>query len=74
MRSPDPRSSDGEDPDDIGDDFAGESPDDAYEAPEPDALDAFAGEAGIDLSDASELDADNVPADEESHRVVQAPD
>ena len=31
-------------------------------------------ETGIDLSDASELDADNVPADEESDRVMQAPD
>ena len=31
-------------------------------------------ETGIDLSDASELDADNVPADEEFDRVMQAPD
>ena len=31
-------------------------------------------ESGIDLSDASELDADNVPADEEFDRVMQAPD
>ena len=31
-------------------------------------------DTGIDLSDASELDADNVPADEEFDRVMQAPD
>ena len=31
-------------------------------------------ETGFDLSDASELDADNVPADEEFDRVMQAPD
>src|SRR6478735_7526319 len=31
-------------------------------------------ETGIDLTDASELDADNVPADEEFDRVMQAPD
>ncbi|MBN8746680.1 Uncharacterised protein [Xylophilus ampelinus] len=31
-------------------------------------------ESGLDLSEASELDADNVLADEESARVVQAPD
>ncbi len=29
---------------------------------------------GIDLSDASALDADNVPADEEFARVINAPD
>jgi hypothetical protein len=32
------------------------------------------GRNGIDLTDASELDADNVPADEEFDRVVNAPD
>ncbi|MDH6590707.1 hypothetical protein M2165_000596 [Variovorax sp. TBS-050B] len=31
-------------------------------------------ETGIDLTDASELDADNVPADEEFARVMNAPD
>lgn len=31
-------------------------------------------ESGLDLSEASELDADNVLADEESARVLQAPD
>jgi hypothetical protein len=34
----------------------------------------LAEETGIDLTDASELDADNVPADEEHDRVLQAPD
>lgn len=36
--------------------------------------DLLAEETGIDLTDASELDADNVTADEEHDRVVQAPD
>ncbi|MBS0450320.1 MAG: hypothetical protein JSS14_03330 [Proteobacteria bacterium] len=31
-------------------------------------------ETGLDLTDASELDADNVLADEEFDRVMQAPD
>lgn len=38
------------------------------------ATDELSEETGIDLSDASELDADNVPADEEFDRVLQAPD
>lgn len=38
------------------------------------AADELSEETGIDLSDASDLDADNVPADEESERVVHAPD
>jgi cytidylate kinase len=37
-------------------------------------FDELSEETGIDLSDASELDADNVPADEEFDRVMQAPD
>ena len=41
---------------------------------EPEGPDELAEETGIDLTDASELDADNVPADEEHDRVVQAPD
>ncbi len=41
---------------------------------EAEALAALADETGIDLTGASMLDADNVPADEESDRVVQAPD
>ena len=49
--------------------------------PEEEALEStgddseeLAEETGIDLSDASELDADHVPFDEESDRVLQAPD
>ena len=38
------------------------------------ADDELAEESGIDLTDASDLDADNVPADEEFDRVLQAPD
>ncbi len=38
------------------------------------ALLDLAEETGIDLTDASDLDADNVPADEEFDRVMQAPD
>ncbi|RZL57962.1 MAG: hypothetical protein EOP70_02480 [Variovorax sp.] len=45
-----------------------------YDDPESSAPDELEEETGIDLSDASELDADNVPADEEIGRVVQAPD
>ncbi|UST55216.1 hypothetical protein NF681_08605 [Comamonadaceae bacterium OTU4NAUVB1] len=44
---------------------------DDLEAAAPDELED---ETGIDLTDASDLDADNVPADEESERVVNAPD
>jgi len=55
-------------------------PANAFEPPETededdtDVTDELAGETGLDLTDASELDADNVPADEESDRVMQAPD
>ena len=38
------------------------------------APDEIEDETGIDLADASGLDADNVVADEEIGRVVQAPD
>ena len=41
---------------------------------EPKAVDELSEETGIDLTDASDLDADNVPADEEFDRVMQAPD
>lgn len=41
---------------------------------EPEAVDELSEETGIDLTDASNLDADNVPADEENDRVVNAPD
>jgi hypothetical protein len=44
------------------------------EEDEAEAPDELSEETGIDLTDASELDADNVPADEEFDRVMQAPD
>ena len=50
------------------------APADDFEEPESEASDDLSEETGIDLTDASELDADNVPADEEHDRVVQAPD
>ncbi len=49
-------------------------PEDDLDQPEAEAADELSDETGIDLHDASELDADNVPADEEFDRVVQAPD
>jgi hypothetical protein len=45
-----------------------------FDLPESAAPDEIEDETGIDLTDASDLDADNVPADEESERVVHAPD
>jgi len=47
---------------------------DETDAEEEEGPDELAEETGIDLTDASELDADNVPADEEHDRVMQAPD
>lgn len=44
------------------------------ELDEDELADELAEESGLDLTDASDLDADNVPADEEFDRVVQAPD
>jgi hypothetical protein len=41
---------------------------------EAEATNELSEETGIDLTDASELDADNVLADEEFDRVIQAPD
>ena len=64
-RAPDP-SLDSED-DDLPVDDA--STVDDEESPEEELA-----ESGLDLSEASELDADNVLADEESARVLQAPD
>ena len=58
----------------IEDTDAAETFDDADADVEPEGPDELAEETGIDLTDASELDADNVPADEEHDRVVQAPD
>ncbi|MDM0076611.1 hypothetical protein QTH90_19530 [Variovorax sp. J2P1-59] len=48
--------------------------DEAFDEDESEATDELSEETGIDLTDASELDADNVPADEEFDRVIQAPD
>ena len=45
-----------------------------FDSDETEAADELSEETGIDLTDASELDADNVPADEEFDRVIQAPD
>ena len=45
-----------------------------FDSDESEATDELSEETGIDLTDASELDADNVPADEEFDRVIQAPD
>jgi hypothetical protein len=50
------------------------APADDFEEPESEASDDLSEETGIDLTDASELDADNVPADEEFDRVMNAPD
>ena len=47
---------------------------DGFDAPESSAPEELEDETGIDLTDASDLDADNVTADEEQARVVQAPD
>jgi hypothetical protein len=44
------------------------------ELDEEEGAEELAEESGLDLTDASDLDADNVPADEEFDRVMQAPD
>lgn len=62
-----------DDDDDIGDD-ADALPDDDLDADGLEATGELSEETGIDLTDASELDADNVPADEEFDRVMNAPD
>ena len=56
------------------DDDSGALPEEDFEADESAATDDLSDETGIDLTDASELDADNVPADEEFDRVMNAPD
>ena len=58
------------------DELDDELPENEAEQEEDDAEapDELSEETGIDLTDASELDADNVPADEEFDRVMQAPD
>ncbi|MET3496174.1 hypothetical protein [Variovorax boronicumulans] len=50
------------------------TPADDFEETDSDVTDDLSEETGIDLTDASDLDADNVPADEEFDRVVNAPD
>ncbi len=49
-------------------------PPEAEAEDESDAPDELEEETGLDLTDASELDADNVLADEEFDRVMQARD
>lgn len=56
------------------DDEEDNTPADDFEEPENEASEDLSEETGIDLTDASELDADNVPADEEFDRVINAPD
>ena len=51
-----------------------EDAEEEFDEDETEATDELSEETGIDLTDASELDADNVPADEEFDRVIQAPD
>ena len=76
MNSPDPpeRSAEAADEPEIdeADDNLPEEED--FDADEAEAADELSEETGIDLTDASELDADNVQADEEFDRVIQAPD
>ncbi|BEP34657.1 hypothetical protein GmRootV59_16300 [Variovorax sp. V59] len=50
------------------------TPADDFEETDSEISDDLSEETGIDLTDASELDADNVPADEEFDRVMNAPD
>ncbi len=45
-----------------------------FDSPENEGMDELEEETGLDLSEASGLDADNVPSDEESDRVLNAPD
>ncbi|HYP84557.1 hypothetical protein [Variovorax sp.] len=49
-------------------------PPESEDEDESDVPDELAEETGLDLHDASDLDADNVTADEESERVLRAPD
>lgn len=77
MNSPDPTLRTGAfSPDDESDNESdNESPlGDGFDVPENSAPEELEDETGIDLTDASDLDADNVTADEEQARVVQAPD
>jgi hypothetical protein len=55
-------------------DISPEEAEDEFDDDDTEATDELSEETGIDLTDASELDADNVIADEEFDRVIQAPD
>ena len=75
MTSADPPLRPGEAAEEPEIDESDETPVDEEEADDSvEAADELSDETGIDLTDASELDADNVPADEEFDRVIQAPD
>ncbi|MDM0034691.1 hypothetical protein QTI33_21315 [Variovorax sp. J22P271] len=77
MTSADPPLRSGETADDPEIDDADDAlpeDEDEFDSDETGATDELSEETGIDLTDASELDADNVPADEEFDRVIQAPD
>ena len=76
MTSADPPLRSAESSDDTTDDELDNelSEEEAQDEDEAEAADELSEETGIDLTDASELDADNVPADEEFDRVMQAPD
>ena len=64
-----------DDIDDVeGDGTLGDGDGDGDDDDTPENEAELADATGIDLSDASELDADHVPIDEESDRVVHAPD
>ncbi|MBT2323006.1 hypothetical protein J7E62_11680 [Variovorax paradoxus] len=76
MTSADPPLRSAEASDDLTDDELDDelSEEEAQNEDDAEAPDDLSEETGIDLTDASELDADNVPADEEFDRVMQAPD
>ena len=77
MTSADPLRRSAESADDLSDEESDDDDELVEEGPDQDdieAADELSEETGIDLTDASELDADNVPADEEFDRVIQAPD
>jgi hypothetical protein len=60
--------------DELDDELPEDEAESEGEEEDAEAADELSEETGIDLTDASELDADNVPADEEFDRVMQAPD
>lgn len=60
--------------DDTDDDIDNPPIGEDFDSSDTDLAGELEDQTGIDLSDASDLDADNVPADEENDRVMQAPD